>query len=59
MSGFESNKKMDMIRHSTDALWCAAQAFHRTAKILVETWTPFGGYDGFSIFRGKDEMVKE
>ena len=59
MRGFETNKKMDMIRDTTNALGNTMQSFDRAAEILVKTCSPFGSDERLAVLGGENKMVEK
>ena len=50
---------MNMIRHTTDALWRPIQSANCTAKIGEPTRAPFSRDEWFPVLGGKHQVVEE
>ena len=59
MGRFERDQQMDMIRHTSDSLWDAAQSAHGAAQVFVKPFPPLLPDEGSPVLGGKDKVIKE
>lgn len=59
MGGFESDKEVHMIRHTTDTLRNPAQTADSTAEVFVKARALFRRDQRLAVFRREDDVVEQ
>jgi hypothetical protein len=59
MGRLETYQKMDMIGHSSNALWRSVHTTNSPAEVFVKALPPLRGNDGFAVLGGENNMIEQ